>query len=83
MNHQPVVEELQRMGVENKQAESIVNDFSGFDARSLLSELLVRGLRWSVGLAVCAQDITVISSSGDMSAEQIQQSSEKWWSYWR
>lgn len=47
MNHQPVVEELQRLGVEHKQAESIVNDLSGFDAHSLLSELLVRGL-WSL-----------------------------------
>lgn len=47
MNHQPVVEELQRLGVEHKQAEDIVNDLSGFDARSLLSELLVRGL-WSL-----------------------------------
>lgn len=37
----------------------------------------------AVGLAVRAQDLTVISSVGDMSPEQIQQASEKWWSYWR
>lgn len=37
----------------------------------------------SVGLAVRAQELTVISSAGEMSPEQIQQASEKWWSYWR
>ena len=36
-----------------------------------------------VGLAVRANELTVISSSGEMSPEQIQQSSEAWWSYWR
>ena len=37
----------------------------------------------SVGLAVRANELTVISSSGEMSPEQIQQASEKWWAYWR
>jgi hypothetical protein len=45
--NQAVVEELQRIGVTHKQAESIASDLAGFDARSLLSELLVRGL-WSL-----------------------------------
>ena len=45
--NQAVVEELQRMGVTHKQAESIANDLAGSDARSLLSEFLVRGL-WSL-----------------------------------
>jgi hypothetical protein len=36
-----------------------------------------------VGLAVRANDLTVISSSGEMSPEQIQQAAEKWWAYWR
>jgi hypothetical protein len=37
----------------------------------------------SVGLAVRAQELTVISSSGEMSPEQIEQASQKWWAYWR
>jgi hypothetical protein len=37
----------------------------------------------SVGLVVRAQDITVITSSGNLTPEEIQQSSGKWWSYWR
>jgi hypothetical protein len=36
-----------------------------------------------VGLVVRAQDLTVITSSGDLTPEQIQQSSDRWWSYWR
>lgn len=36
-----------------------------------------------VGLVVRAQDLTVIASSGNLTPEQIQRSSEKWWSYWR
>lgn len=42
-----VAKELQRMGVEQDLAESIANDLAGHDARSLLSELLQRGL-WSL-----------------------------------
>lgn len=37
----------------------------------------------SVGLAIRAQKLTLISSSGEISQEQIHQASEKWWSYWR
>jgi hypothetical protein len=36
-----------------------------------------------VGLVVRAQDLTVITSSGNLTPEQIQQSSIDWWSYWR
>ncbi|WP_426162823.1 hypothetical protein [Pseudoduganella sp. R-34] len=42
-----VSEELQRIGVSQAQAESIADDLSGNDARTLLSELLQRGL-WSL-----------------------------------
>lgn len=41
-----VAKELQRMGVSQEQAESIAEDLGGRDVRSLLSELLLRGL-WS------------------------------------
>lgn len=45
--NQALVNELQRMGVTHEQAQSIADDLARRDARSLLSELLVRGL-WSL-----------------------------------
>ena len=45
----PLVEELQRLGVPLERAESIADDIAVFDARSLLSELLLGGL-WKLVL---------------------------------
>ncbi|MGW8393484.1 hypothetical protein [Pseudoduganella sp. HUAS MS19] len=63
-----VVDELRRVGIAQVQAESIAKDLSAHDARSLLSELLLRGL-WS--LVIDEKDPSHLSAVGGHSVQRL------------
>jgi hypothetical protein len=74
-------EELLDEVVTGSTAEYILGNESDLLNRTAPVKLAFRA--GPVCLVVRAQDLTVITSSGELNPEQIQQSSDRWWSYWR